>query len=75
LFLFNAASAIDYAALDPRWFDADHPAIWLGRDWTAAMEGSEAFFAISPELKLEVALNRYQTLARLGDFAVGMVRL
>lgn len=75
LLLFNAASAIDFAALDPRWLDADHPAIWLGRDWTAAMDGTEAFFAISPELKLEVGLNRYRTLARFGDFAVGMVRL
>lgn len=75
LLLFTAHSGIDWAALDPRWLDADHPAIWLGRDWVPAMEGTEAFFAISPDLKREVALNRYQPLASFGDFAVGMVRL
>lgn len=75
LLVFNAISHIDYTALNPRWFDADHPAIWMGRDWLPAVEGTEAFFAISPELKLEVSLNRYQPLASFGDFAVGMVRL
>jgi len=75
LLSFNDRSRIDWAALDPRWLDADHPAIWLGRDWISAMEGTEAFFAISPDLKREVALNRYQPLASFGDFAVGMIRL
>jgi hypothetical protein len=75
LLVFNDISRIDYTALDPRWFDVDHPAIWMGRDWLPAIEGTEAFFAISPELKLEVSLNRYQPLASFGDFAVGMVRL
>lgn len=75
LLVFNAISHIDYTALDPKWFDADHPAIWTGRDWLSAIEGTEAFFAVSPELKLEVSLNRYQPLASFGDFGIGMVRL
>lgn len=75
LLVFNAVSRIDYTTMDPKWFDADHPAIWMGRDWLPAVEGTEAFFAISPELKLEVSLNRYQPLAGFGDFAVGLVRL
>ena len=75
LLVFDATSNIDYAALDPRWFDADHPAVWMGRDWLPGVEGTEAFFAISPDLKLEVSLNRYQPLASFGDFAVGLVRL
>jgi hypothetical protein len=75
LLLFSVLAGLDYAAIEPRWLDDDLPAIWLGRNWTSAMEGTEAFFAISPELKLEVALNRYQPLASFGDFAVGMVRL
>lgn len=56
------------------WRGADHPALWIGRDWLPSMEGVEAFFAMSPEFKLEVALNRYQPLVRFGDFAFGMVR-
>lgn len=75
LLVFDAMSRIDFAALTPKWLDADHPAIWIGRDWLPSVEGAEAFFGISPELKLEISLNRYQPLIGFGDFAVGLVRL
>lgn len=75
LLIFDSTSRIDYAALDSKWFDADHPAVWLGSDWLSAVEGAEAFFAVSPALKLEVSLNRYQPLAGFGEFAIGLVRL
>lgn len=59
---------------ETKWYDMDHIALWIGSDWIKTMDGTEAFFAMSPAFKLEVELNRYQPLTSLGDFAVGMVR-
>jgi hypothetical protein len=74
LIVFNHPQQITYSQIDSQWFEMDHPALWIGQNWITAMEGTEAFFAMSPELKLETDLNRYQHLESFGNFAIGLVR-
>ena len=75
LVIFNTLKQTPTIELvNPDWQGMDHHALWIGRNWLPVMEGMEAFFAMSPELKLEVGLNHYRPLACFGDFAVGMVR-
>ena len=74
LIIFNEPKQLPGQSMQAHWFDVDHPALWLGQGWESVMEETEAFFAMSPELKLETELNRYRTIERFGDFSVGMVR-
>lgn len=73
--IFNSPNALNYQFEEAKWHDLDHPAIWLENCFGPNTAETEAFFAISPALKMEVALNRFQTLESFGTFAVGMVRL
>lgn len=73
--IFNSPEALNYRFEESKWYDLDHPAIWLESCFGPNTAETEAFFAISPVLKMEVALNRFQTLDSFGTFAVGMVRL
>lgn len=59
---------------EARWVDLDHPALWISGGLMADMSETEAFFSILPALKMEVSLNRFQTLESFGDFAAGMIR-
>lgn len=74
LIVFNSADEVGYDFADPNWIGMDHPALWLDDSirLNTAYE-TEAFFAISPALKIEVALNRYHNLENFGSIAVGMV--
>jgi hypothetical protein len=74
LVIFNGSQQRQPQFIKPEWYEMDHPALWMGRDWIPAMSDTEAFFAMSPEFKLEESLNRYQPLERFGDFSVGLVR-
>lgn len=54
---------------------SDHPAIWkdgVPVDWLLAE--TDAFFAVSPALRIEIALNRYRVLESFGPFSIGLVR-
>jgi hypothetical protein len=70
-----SAAPIDYEKLDPRWSTMDLPALWIGQDFVPTMKEVEAFFAITPALKIETALNRYQPFEHFADCAIGLVRL
>lgn len=74
LMVFNVTKQLLLSLARPEWYGMDHPALWIGRHWLPAMDEAEAFFAMSPELKLEVGLNRYQPIESFGDFSVGLVR-
>jgi len=73
LVVFNGRDAFR-APIDEKWLDKDLPALWLEGSLVPEMKETEAYFAISPTLKLEVALNRFQTLESFGSFALGLVR-
>jgi hypothetical protein len=75
LMVFNIEEGEPLPTVEARWYDADHPALWIGQSWLHAMDEMEAFCAFSPELKLEVGLNRYQFLEGFGNFSVGLARL
>lgn len=75
LMVFTATEGASLPVVEPKWYGMDHPALWIGKQWLSEMDETEAFVAMSPELKLEVGLNRYQSLEILGDFSVGLVRL
>lgn len=74
LIIFNSTNNLQYKFTHSQWYDMDHPAIWLNDSLGSNMNETEAFFAMSPTLKLEVELNRYQTLESFGSFSLGMVR-
>ncbi len=74
LIVFNAIKKLEYQLGRTEYAGMDHPALWIGESQTSAMEGVEAFFSMSPQLKLEVGLNRYKTLESFGSFSVGLVR-
>ena len=72
--IFTSSGDLQCQFDEPKWYDLDHPAIWLQNSVRSNMTETEAFFAISPTLKMEVELNRFQTLESFGSFAIGMVR-
>ncbi len=74
LIIFNSSRELQYHFDQSNWYDLDHPAIWLENSLGSNMSTTEAFFAVSPTLKMEVGLNRAQSLESFASFAVGMVR-
>ncbi len=74
LVIFSSSNDFQCKFEEQKWYDLDHPTIWLKNSLGTNMADTEAFFSVSPTLKLEFELNRYQTLESFGAFALGMVR-
>ncbi len=67
-------SDFSFESVDRQLLDMDHPAVWLEDKFAAMATETDAYFAISPTLKIELALNRYKIIESFGDFSFGMVR-
>jgi hypothetical protein len=65
----------DYDSLDPNLYLLDMNAFWVNGCIEQEMTSLETFFSISPQFKIEIALNRYQPLGGLANFSIGLVRL
>lgn len=74
LMVFNAGP-IDYDRLNLKWLTMDLPALWIEKSFMSSTKEVEAFFAISPELKIETSLNRYLPFECFADCAIGLIRL